>query len=160
MSSIQALLCVLSPEELPEVTSNKELIFPPDSSMIKDASLIMIREKNAKHGLVRVSHEILNFPVKPRYCRSVLIHCRASWICSKFLSKPQQFLPKPRQIFQKLFVAALAKIVVALTKFYYISIQFLKKVRQISGFYRESTLLGMGFSFHHAQQRTKSCNNP
>ena len=30
------------------------------------------------------------------------------------------------------------------------SFQFLKKVRQISGFYRESTLLGIGFSFRHA----------
>ena len=55
MTSIQALLCVLSPEELPEVTSNKELIFPPESSPIKDASLIMVREKNAKYTLVRVS---------------------------------------------------------------------------------------------------------
>jgi len=53
MTSIQALLCVLSPEELPEVTSNKELIFPPESSPIKDASLIMVREKNAKYTLVR-----------------------------------------------------------------------------------------------------------
>ena len=57
MSPIQALLCVLSPEELPEVTSNKELIFPPDSSTIKDASLIMVREKNAKYTLVRVRIE-------------------------------------------------------------------------------------------------------
>ena len=55
MTSIQALLCVLSPDELPEVTSNKELIFPPESSPIKDASLIMVREKNAKYTLVRVS---------------------------------------------------------------------------------------------------------
>ena len=31
----------------------------------------------------------IKFPVKPQYCRSVLIHCRASWICSKFLSKPR-----------------------------------------------------------------------
>ena len=38
-----------------------------------------------------------SFPVKPRYCRSVLIHCQASWKYSKFLSKPQQ-------IFQKLFL--------------------------------------------------------
>jgi len=53
MTSIQALLCVLSPDELPEVTSNKELIFPPESSPIKDASLIMVREKNAKYTLVR-----------------------------------------------------------------------------------------------------------
>jgi len=88
-----------------------------------------------------------HFPVKPRYCRSVLIHCRASWICSNFLSKP-------RQIFQKLFVAALAKIIAALTKIYYISIQFLKKVRQISEFYRESTLLGIGFSFRHARKKS------
>lgn len=58
MSPIQALLCVLSTEELPEVTSNKELIFPPDSSAIKDASLIMVREKNAKYTLVRVSLEL------------------------------------------------------------------------------------------------------
>ena len=55
MTSIQALLCVLSPEELPEVTSNKELIFPPEGSPIKDASLIMVREKNSKYTLVRVS---------------------------------------------------------------------------------------------------------
>lgn len=53
MTSIQALLCVLSPEELPEVTSNKELIFPPEGSPIKDASLIMVREKNSKYTLVR-----------------------------------------------------------------------------------------------------------
>ena len=56
MTPIQALLCVLSPEELPEVTSNKELIFPPETSPVRDASLIMVREKNAKYTLVRVSH--------------------------------------------------------------------------------------------------------
>ena len=54
MASIQTLLCVLSPDNLPEVTSNKELIFPPESTTIKDASLIMVREKNAKYTLVRV----------------------------------------------------------------------------------------------------------
>ena len=59
MTSIQALLCVLSPEELPEVTSNKELIFPPEGSPIMNASLIMVREKNSKYTLVRVS--FLNF---------------------------------------------------------------------------------------------------
>jgi hypothetical protein len=55
MTSIQALLCVHSLEELPEVTSNKELIFPPDTATIKDASLIMVREKNSRFSLVRVS---------------------------------------------------------------------------------------------------------
>ena len=60
MTSIQALLCVLSPEELPEVTSNKELIFPPEGSPIKDASLIMVREKNSKYTLVRVSFKLFN----------------------------------------------------------------------------------------------------
>ena len=55
MASIQTLLCVLSPDDLPEVTSNKELIFPPESTTIKDVSLIMVREKNAKYTLVRVS---------------------------------------------------------------------------------------------------------
>ena len=54
MASIQTLLCVLSPDNLPEVTSNKELIFPPESTTIKDVSLIMVREKNAKYTLVRV----------------------------------------------------------------------------------------------------------
>ena len=52
MSSIQAVLCVLSPDSaLPEVGSNKELIFPPDTSAIKDASLVLIK----KQALVRVS---------------------------------------------------------------------------------------------------------
>ena len=55
MNAIQAVLCVLCPEELPEVTTNKELIFPPDTSCIKDASLIMVREKSGKYTLVRVS---------------------------------------------------------------------------------------------------------
>ena len=55
MNPIQAVLCVLCPEELPEVTTNKELIFPPDTSTIKDASLIMVREKSGKYTLVRVS---------------------------------------------------------------------------------------------------------
>ena len=96
---------------------------------------------NIFRGGKKISHNLLGysscqeiFPVKPRYCRSVLIHYRTSWICSKFLSNLRQFLPKLWQIFQKLFVAALAKIVAALTKVYYISIQFLKKVRKISGF--------------------------
>jgi len=53
MNAIQAVLCVLCPEELPEVTTNKELIFPPDTSCIKDASLIMVREKSGKYTLVR-----------------------------------------------------------------------------------------------------------
>ena len=49
-----SLIFELSPDNLPEVTSNKELIFPPESTTIKDASLIMVREKNAKYTLVRV----------------------------------------------------------------------------------------------------------
>ena len=57
MNAIQAVLCVLCPEELPEVTTNKELIFPPDTSCIRDASLIMVREKSGKYTLVRVSKE-------------------------------------------------------------------------------------------------------
>ena len=58
MSSIQAVLCVLSPDSaLPEVGSSKELIFPPDTSAIKDASLVLIK----KQALVRVSGVFCKF---------------------------------------------------------------------------------------------------
>ena len=32
------------------------------------------------------------FPVKPRYCHYVLVHCRPSWICSGSGCQPRQFL--------------------------------------------------------------------
>ena len=55
MNPIQAILCVMCSEELPEVTTNKELIFPPDTATIREACLIMVREKSGKYTLVRVS---------------------------------------------------------------------------------------------------------
>ena len=67
MASIQTLLCVLSPDNLPEVTSNKELIFPPESTTIKDVSLIMVREKNAKYTLVRVRHNFRKLLTLPNF---------------------------------------------------------------------------------------------
>ena len=75
MTSIQALLCVLSPEELPEVTSNKELIFPPETSPIKDASLIMVNiaensnENCEKYTLVR----------DPLSLENCVICCEQDW---------------------------------------------------------------------------------
>jgi hypothetical protein len=53
MNPIQAVLCVMCSEELPEVTTNKELIFPPDTATIREACLIMVREKSGKYTLVR-----------------------------------------------------------------------------------------------------------
>ena len=55
LGPIHALLAVLSSEELPEVSSKKQLIFPSNTSSIKDASLVIVREKNAKNAPIRVS---------------------------------------------------------------------------------------------------------
>ena len=84
-----------------------------------------------------------DFPVKPRYYRSVLIYCRAFWICSEcptifataatiFSKSVQRQNRIQGQFFPSLIV--------------------LKKVRQtilrqISGFYRERTLLIIGSPF-------------
>ena len=87
MTSIQALLCVLSPDELPEVTSNKELIFPPDLSPIKDASLIMVREKNAKYTLVR----------DPLPLENCVICCEQDW---DDCFEVQEFINKETFIFK------------------------------------------------------------
>ena len=54
LGPIHALLAVLSSEELPEVSSKKQLIFPSNTSSIKDASLVIVREKNAKNAPIRV----------------------------------------------------------------------------------------------------------
>ena len=56
LGPIHALLAVLSSEELPEVSSKKQLIFPSNTSSIKDASLVIVREKNAKNAPIRVSN--------------------------------------------------------------------------------------------------------
>ena len=55
LAPINAVLAVLSNDDLPEVTPNKELIFPSDSANIKDAYLVIVREKNSRYTLVRVS---------------------------------------------------------------------------------------------------------
>ena len=56
------LLCLQTAEALPEVAAaaasspDKKLIFPPDTSAIKEASLILMRDKSgSKPTLVRVS---------------------------------------------------------------------------------------------------------
>ena len=55
LGPIHALLAVLSSEELPEVSSKTPLIFPSNTSYIRDASLVIVREKNAKNAPIRVS---------------------------------------------------------------------------------------------------------
>ena len=59
LGPIHALLAVLSSEELPEVSPKKQLIFPSNISSIKDASLVIVREKNAKNSPIRVSFETI-----------------------------------------------------------------------------------------------------
>jgi len=87
MASIQTLLCVLSPDNLPEVTSNKELIFPPESTTIKDASLIMVREKNAKYTLVR----------DPLPMENCVVCCEQDWDdCFEI----QEFVSKDTYVFK------------------------------------------------------------
>ena len=59
LGPIHALLAVLSTEELPEVSPKKELIFPSNTTSIKDASLVIVREKNAKHSPIRVGSNFI-----------------------------------------------------------------------------------------------------
>ena len=60
LGPIHALLAVLSSEELPEVSPKKQLIFPSNISSIKDASLVIVRDKNAKNAPIRVSfHKVI-----------------------------------------------------------------------------------------------------
>lgn len=60
LSPVMAVLAVLTADALPDVVigKEKELIFPQDIA-IKDASLILMREKNSKPTLVRVSLTVL-----------------------------------------------------------------------------------------------------
>ena len=83
MASIQTLLCVLSPDNLPEVTSNKELIFPPESTTIKDVSLIMVREKNAKYTLVRVRHNFRKLLILSNFT-AIFLRIRFQWKTASF----------------------------------------------------------------------------
>lgn len=53
LSPISALLAVWSTDELPTVLPNKTLIFPEETGNIKDASLLLVREKNSRFTLVR-----------------------------------------------------------------------------------------------------------
>ncbi len=57
LSPVVAVLAVQTADQLPEVALGKDrdLIFPQDTSSIKDASLILMRDKNSKPTLVRVS---------------------------------------------------------------------------------------------------------
>ena len=76
LGPIHALLAVLSSEELPEVSPKKQLIFPSNISSIKDASLVIVREKNAKNSPIRVSFETILCGVGGIYtnlARAVLI---------------------------------------------------------------------------------------
>ena len=59
-------LCLQTAEALPEVAAaaasspEKKLIFPPDTSAIKEASLILMRDKSgSKPTLVRVSQSVV-----------------------------------------------------------------------------------------------------
>jgi hypothetical protein len=54
LAPINAVLAVQTSDDLPEVTPNKELIFPSDSANIRDAYLVIVREKNARFSFVRV----------------------------------------------------------------------------------------------------------
>jgi len=56
LSPITALLAVNTTDGFPDITPAKELIFPSEAGNIKDAYLIMVREKNSKYILVRVSN--------------------------------------------------------------------------------------------------------
>ena len=106
MASIQTLLCVLSPDNLPEVTSNKELIFPPESTTIKDVSLIMVREKNAKYTLVRVRNNFrklltlsnfTGFFKDPLPMENCVICCEQDWDdCFEI----QEFVSKDTYVFK------------------------------------------------------------
>ncbi|CAB4067894.1 unnamed protein product [Lepeophtheirus salmonis] len=53
LTPVSALLAVWSSEELPEISPSKALIFPQESGTIKDASLLLVREKNSRFTLVR-----------------------------------------------------------------------------------------------------------
>ena len=57
MSPVSATLAVLSSEELPEVTTSKELIFPQDTNCIKDAMLVLFKI-NSKPSLLRVRNDV------------------------------------------------------------------------------------------------------
>lgn len=58
MTQVHASIAVLATEELPEVKAgNKELIFPTDANVIKDAYLVLFRQdkSNSKPAQIRVS---------------------------------------------------------------------------------------------------------
>lgn len=57
LSPTSAVLAVQSTQELPVVVANKELIFPQDTAGIRDASLLLLRDKTSKPGLVRVKEK-------------------------------------------------------------------------------------------------------
>ena len=73
LGPIHALLAVLSSEDLPEVSSKKQLIFPSNTSSIKDASLVIVREKNAKNAPIRVSVQMRKIGLKAIFLNLYLI---------------------------------------------------------------------------------------
>ena len=69
LGPIHALLAVLSSEELPEVSSKTPLIFPSNTSSIKDASLVIVREKGAKNAPIRVSLNTSKYDNKRKWTK-------------------------------------------------------------------------------------------
>ena len=80
LGPIHALLAVLSSEELPEVSPKKQLIFPSNISSIKDASLVIVREKNAKNSPIRVSFETILCGVGGIYFNNLIFSKSSSYI--------------------------------------------------------------------------------
>ena len=80
LGPIHALLAVLSSEELPEVSPKKQLIFPSNISSIKDASLVIVREKNAKNSPIRVSFVTMICGFEEIYFDSLAVVTSKSYI--------------------------------------------------------------------------------
>ncbi|TRY62219.1 hypothetical protein TCAL_03186 [Tigriopus californicus] len=51
--SLSAILAVQASEDLPEITDSKELIFPTDTSSIRNACLVLFKDKNSKPNVFR-----------------------------------------------------------------------------------------------------------
>ena len=81
LTPVWMILSVSSTEELPEVSTKKQLVFPTDTAAIKDASLVIVRDKTGKNLPIRVCTLFINMfwqklPVKLCYLFFTLLHTK------------------------------------------------------------------------------------
>eukprot|EP00095_Tigriopus_kingsejongensis_P006708 maker-scaffold25_size650667-snap-gene-4.14 protein:Tk06708 transcript:maker-scaffold25_size650667-snap-gene-4.14-mRNA-1 annotation:"myosin-m heavy chain-like" len=84
---VSGVLVVQASEDLPEITDSKELIFPSDTTSIKDASLVLFKDKNSKPNLFR----------EPLPLERCIVCCEPDW---EDFFEIQEFVNKETFVFK------------------------------------------------------------